>query len=175
MIVVFEGPDASGKSELARRTAARYEMPSVKTGPSGRHLRSFAEFAATLYDAPPVGDGGTPEIVFDRWATSEWLYGPLFRHDARINATEHAILLQFLFARDGVLVVCLPPIDVCVDTWRADPKPVPGATPDERQIVEAYRAWEGVAARYADLVWDYTSDGPIEELWRRIWAFRGGR
>lgn len=90
MIIIIEGPDCAGKSQLAEAFARA--MPSgssvnvIHAGPPDPPGRSpFEEYELGLR-AAAQSQPGNALLIFDRWALGEVVYGPLLRGMSRLTS-----------------------------------------------------------------------------------------
>lgn len=114
--IIVEGPDGAGKSTLVGKLAKMFGARVIHHGPylgersiAGHYRRSL--FRALLDPRP---------IILDRAWQSEPIYGAAARRGAvRVSVHERRALERLAHRCDAVLVVCLPPRDVCERSWRA--------------------------------------------------------
>jgi hypothetical protein len=78
VIVVLEGPDGTGKSTLAKAIEAQLEGTIFH---SGVRVRGDVEnyHGALMSTAIDLGKNANIDVVFDRWAPSEEVYGSVYR------------------------------------------------------------------------------------------------
>lgn len=115
-ITIFEGPDGSGKSTAAKKYAEATGARLVHCGPYPqlttelKHVYLQAMVPALLdYD----------HVVLDRCWISEPIYGAIFRNgEDRLGRRGCELLDGIAALCDGHVIVCLPPLETCLDNWR---------------------------------------------------------
>ena len=154
-VTIFEGPDGSGKTTLARAfaevTGARY----VHCGPLPSLTRGLARIYA---EAMLPAALGYQDVVLDRCWLSERPYGETFRGGVDRLGRASVRMLERLALRCGAVVVrCLPPYEHVLRSYRARrAKEMLETEPQLRQVYEAY------ARLTTDLpmfMWDFTVAG----------------
>lgn len=111
-IVVLEGPDGAGKTTLARSAPFKDAAHHHLSKPTGEPI---AEVYAQLEKHAP----GTM-TVFDRLHISEAVYSDVYPAPGRgISASRARLLERRLLSMGAVVVLALPPYEVCRDNWRA--------------------------------------------------------
>ena len=139
-LTIFEGPDGSGKTTLARAYAERTRAHYVHLGPFPRVSTGLARLYAEAM-APAVL--GLADVVLDRSWLSERPYGDAFR-EGRDRLGSRARQLERLALRCAACVVrCLPPLGI-VEEGFAHRRQVEYLTHVEqlRQVYASYGALE---------------------------------
>lgn len=152
-LIIFEGPDGSGKTTLARDYAAaigaRYVHFSNMLGLNRGLARVYVEgmLPALL---------GYQDVVFDRSWLSEVPYGKAFRGGAdRLGDVTRRMLERLALKCGAVVVMCRPPFDVCAGTFTNRPEV------EYLKSVEQLRSvYDSYGSEPTDLpicYWDYTT------------------
>lgn len=149
-LVIVEGPDGGGKTTLTRTL-----VDHMVRGGRKPHLRNhgsypgesnvFRRYATDLLDAL-VHD---VDVIVDRCWISEPIYGAAVRGGKnRVGRRERETLEQLATLAGAVVVMVLPPLEVCREAWLA-------RLPDEYvKKDEQYRAvYAGYAAADAARPW----------------------
>lgn len=109
LIISFEGPDMTGKTQIAKELSRQLNVPYFKnSGEWTSHLKDDFYFKNLLIF------GGTflidficqtkPNVIFDRYYPSEWVYSKVFNRDTNEHII-HKIDEKFAEA-GGLIVVC---------------------------------------------------------------------
>ena len=168
-VTIFEGPDGSGKTTLAKWYAEKTRAVYVHCGPvpdfDGKMLQQY------YLDAMEPALRGRRPVVMDRCWVSEPIYGCAFRGGLdRLGAAKRVALEMTAAARDAVVVLCRPPLETCLTSWRAR-----HADGDEYVTAEAIMTaiWQAYGDIYITglpvVNYDYTRDNR-DELVERVLA-----
>ena len=145
-ITIFEGPDGSGKSTAAKAYAQAIGARLVHCGPypqlsAGlKHVYLQAMVPALLdYD----------HVVLDRCWISEPIYGAIFRNgEDRIGRLGCELLDGIAALCGGRVIVCLPPLETCLDNWRRRHAQGGEYLEREAQLIDVWQLYsDGVAQR----------------------------
>lgn len=162
MIVVLEGCDGAGKSTLAHTLCNRHgwEYRHEGTPPVDTDLLDY--YGGLVEEARwQIYRGEVKGVVFDRLALGERVYGEVYRNNDRLGSEGWWLMKRVLYAADVLHVVCAPPFEVCLASWKRRQKTEMLA--DERQlraVYDRYMELVGLDARF-HVKFDYTR-GPDE-------------
>jgi len=115
MLIIVEGPDGAGKSTLARELADA----------SGSTMFHYGAYLGEPVIAPHYFGAVCralhgEDVVMDRSWYSEPIYGAACRGGAdRVSAAELRALELVAAEARAVVVLCLPPFEVCREAWAA--------------------------------------------------------
>lgn len=158
MIVIVEGPDGAGKTHLAMTLERQHHFLYRHEGPPPAGVDVLEHYLSILHHYRGAN------IVFDRFALGERVYGPVLRDHDGLGDVGWAIFRAQLQKVDAKTVLCLPSYDVCFSSWAS------GRTELFHEVNvfnETYRRWTALAASPAtnaiDHIYDYTRH-PLPEL-----------
>jgi hypothetical protein len=154
VIVIVEGPDGAGKTQLARQLAQDHQLLYHHEGPPPVGVDPLHHYGSILEHARYVPSG----IVFDRFALGERVYGPMLRGKDGLGEDGWRIFTRLLKAADATTILCLPPFATCHANWASGR---PELFHEERLLEDSYLRWAffATSSDYAiDLVYDYTRD-----------------
>jgi len=158
-LIIFEGPDGSGKTTLAKRYAELHAAHYVHFS----NLPHLDKGLARVYvEAMLPALLGYQDVVFDRSWLSEVPYGATFRGGQDRLGTPTRRMLERLALRCGAVVVrCLPPFETCARNFNGRRKQEYLQHDEQlRQVYDLYKV-EPTALPCVD--WDYTThldEGP---------------
>lgn len=109
-VTVLEGPDAAGKTSLARRLNDHFY---VHQGPYKNDV--LRETMSLLHSAP--GRDGV-NVVADRLHYGEEIYGPILRDRCKLDAADKRMIQRFLLGHRGVAVLVMPSLETVIRLWR---------------------------------------------------------
>lgn len=165
-MIVIEGPDGAGKSTLAEAIADDFELAIRHTGgpgPDKRH-QTYNRLAAA------VSGLGDP-IVYDRFMMSESIYGRLLRKDvgSQFSAYEEGYVLRVLDALDCPVILCLPPLDVCLHNFEMDREAGDDQANVRKQLPDIWKAYENTLkiGPWTN-IYDYTRKGMEDIMMSRV-------
>lgn len=103
MIIIFEGPDGSGKTTLARATVellaqVDLDRPALYMHASAPERHPLVEYTS------PLRPGRN--YVLDRWHLGEMIYGQLYRGKPGLTQEQFWAVEQYLYDMAAVLVHC---------------------------------------------------------------------
>ena len=115
-IVIFEGPDGSGKSTAAKKYADETGSRLIHCGP---YLGKTAELKWIYLEAMLPALMDIDNVVLDRCWISEPIYGNVYRNGLdRLGNRGRDLLESIARLAEARVVLCLPPKDVCLTNWR---------------------------------------------------------
>lgn len=162
-MIIVEGPDGSGKSELIRLLdRSRVTFKSLTGGIGGTSRGGWstgkpplAEFVSKViegldHEAAQPGR----RVAFDRFHLSERVYGPILRQKQVLDDPELQMLSGFLRDKRVPVILCLPAFEVTLANVEREGRERPSYQTREF-LREAYEAFQ-LLAPWATTVYDYT-------------------
>lgn len=159
MIVVLEGPDGSGKTTLARRLAAKHDLEYVHVGPPTPEQLADDDSLLRHY-ARLVETRRTRNVVFDRLALGERVYGPIFRGRDGLGPHGWRVFRRLLSGVRAIQVLCLPRFEACKGAWSSGREEM---LKREDQFAASYWSYSSMRGE-ADLVHDWEREGSDAEV-----------
>jgi thymidylate kinase len=165
-VTIFEGPDGSGKTFLAKAFAdkigAHYvHFPAVP---------NMTEISRIYIEAAMPALLGLQDVVFDRSWMSEVPYGVAFRNSLDRVGSHNRRCLERLFMRCATVVVkCLPDFEVCARTFRSRRKDE--MLNNETQLKIVYDQYAQLKTGLPTVQFDYTKSS-FEPIISRINSIR---
>lgn len=158
MITIIEGPDACGKTTLAKSVAFEDHIYAHQ-GPfqndvlneTIEHVRRHEMTAGALL---------TPRnVVFDRLHLGELVYGPLLRGESLLDNVEFRMIERYLLSLQGVMVVALPPLSVMLENWERTRTEREELVTRRGQMIAVYDLYHALMHRpdVPVIVYDYTT------------------
>lgn len=145
MIVIIEGPDGAGKTELAHTLCQRYNLAYLHEGPPPPRPADVLKHYGTL-----LNKARGKNILFDRLALGERVYGPIVRRDNRLTEEGWHAFARLIKASGAHQILCLPSLETCCTNMRER-----GETVNEPQMKAVHAAF-GRLYETSDFVYDYT-------------------
>ena len=116
-LIIVDGPDGSGKTTLIKG----WDLPSQHYIHHGAYQgeRAIAHhYMDSLMRAEKVLRTGLKTFVMDRSWLAEPIYGAAYRNgEDRIGPGRARMLERVALSLDALVVICLPPYEVCRDNW----------------------------------------------------------
>lgn len=119
-MIILEGPDGSGKTELAIKLSVDLNLPIAE-----KVVSSEARGLVDLVDWVEVNlKGGFQRRIFDRHRLiSEMIYGPLLRGEPSQGFDDYPWLMtaQNMFqSLDPIVILCIPPLEIVRENIEKD-------------------------------------------------------
>lgn len=167
-MIIVEGPDGSGKTELIRRLG--YDRRNLKALRGGVGASSDAPKGwATGGDEPALVEyvrkvvsakaeemaTGTP-IALDRFHLSERVYGPMLRNSQEVEDGCLYQLNEYLRFKRVPVILCLPSFETTLFNVVREGRPRP-IYQTEEFLNDAYSEWTRLTP-WATVVWNYETD-----------------
>lgn len=174
MIIILEGPDGAGKTTLAQQLAKSLDdsaslVTSIHHGPYPN--LSGQELSKVLFRsmAPALIAGS--HVVMDRCWLSEPIYARAKVRPNRTSKAHQRMLERCAMAGDAVIVLCLPPYEVCHRAWSSGREEYVTKEASFKEVYNDYVALRDDPSQtdLSVLVYDYTQDN-YDDLWARILA-----
>lgn len=157
-MIIIEGPDGAGKTTLAKAIFKHYDK---------RHYGKDDEDKFGQYLRDIVGS--PLRSLRDRMHYSEQAYGPVMR-GVDILRPFHRMFDRVLLSRGGVLVLVLPPFEVCRENWAA--RLGDEYVQDEEKLAAIYSKYKyHLSSHLPTLIYDWTlqaTPSNVEEMARQI-------
>lgn len=161
MIVILEGPDGGGKTQLADALRQRMQQSRVvHTAKHGPYTGvAPADLCRIYFRAMTPALTHDEHVIMDRSWVSESIYGDVYRSGVnRVDMQRRRMLERIALSRGAVLVVCQPPFENCAKTFLLREK-------DEyldnlSQLKAVYEAYDSLGQNMAlpFVHYDYTRD-----------------
>jgi len=113
MIVALEACDGAGKTYLAHQLCVRYGLAYSHEGPPPPNVDALDHYGAKL----DLARG--ENVVFDRLALGERVYGPIYRNEDRLGEAGWQVFTRLMRAVGMKHVICIPSYDTCLSHWQA--------------------------------------------------------
>jgi hypothetical protein len=151
MIVILEGSDGSGKTTLAHYLVAHLSLRYHHEGVPPADVPPLVYYGDVLEGWRRSG----ANVVADRFALGERVYGPLLRGVDRFGDDGWCVFDRLLRACGVVRVLCLPPFERCRAAWASGR---PELIRDEELFSKTYDAWTRLKNSLSlfDVVYDWT-------------------
>lgn len=143
MTVIVEGPDGAGKTTLAKALAEEFELEYHHEGPP-QTTDVFGHYLHLVMQ---------PNVVLDRLALGELVYGPLLRGWSRMSRVDYDAFKSVCRALDRRTIICLPSYETCYASWKEKDEHIK----DEGLFRATYMKWCEMRIE-GDLIYDWTTD-----------------
>lgn len=157
MLIILEGPDGAGKTTLARALQERYTLGYHHEGPPPR------DEPVLWYYGRVLDSFRGQNVVLDRLALGERVYGPVYRGVDELGDEGWALFERLTCAVAATQVLCLPPIDAVIRTWRHAGRDEMYRADGEEKLIRSYKRY-GFLGHTQNFVYDYTRAGELERL-----------
>ena len=152
-ITIVCGPDGAGKSVYAEALARETDAVLIHNGP----MSDAGDQLARIYaDELMPAVRGDASVILDRAWPSEKIYGSVFRGGKNRISSGSLYVLEDLARRvPCVIVVCLPPLEHCLESYRA--RKGVEYLENESQLIDVYHQYEVLTSAIPILRYDYTT------------------
>jgi hypothetical protein len=133
--VIIEGPDGSGKTTLARKLCAVFDMNYHHEGPPPPDMSVLHHYAGLLATA-------TRPTVFDRLHLGELVYGPLLRGASRLKPMDEVLMTRLVRGTGTDVIICQMPWETTINICKQKQELIK----DEAVMQTAYLRWARVSA-----------------------------
>ena len=158
MIVIIEGPDGAGKTTLAKQLMDKYNLSYHHEGPPPTDIHPLKYYSDVLENIAHKNN-----VVIDRFALGERVYGPPLRGEDRLGDYQWAEMNDHFRFWGVKQVLCLPPVDVCHKAWKQSKKSE--LFDDPKIFLETYARYGYFASRYEFIIYDRTKLWALEDLY----------
>lgn len=175
-MIIVEGPDGAGKTTLIETLRhQRMHLKSLHGGVGGTTPEGWSRVQDSVLSAyaQKILEGEQLEretsefaamtnslimtrLAFDRFHLSEWVYGPILRHNQLITDENLQLIGNLLREKHVPIILCLPPFKVTLANVSRDGRERPSFQ-TEGFLHMAYASWQKIAP-FATHVYDYTKD-----------------
>lgn len=115
-MIIVEGPDGSGKTELiSRLNHERRSLKSVTGGIGGTTPKGWADgrpplqaYVTKILSAATEERAGLTKVAYDRFHLSEVVYGPILRGKQTLDEGSLHTLNDYLRGQRIPVILCLP-------------------------------------------------------------------
>jgi len=158
MLTILEGPDGGGKTTFAG--GLKSTVLTCTHGP----YPGVEELAPLYLESIKLALKAPSPVVMDRSWLSEPIYGRAYRGGVdRVGVAHRRMLTRCALAAQGVVVLFLPPLEVCLEAWARRR----GAEylQDADALAEVYQLYEGLTVEQVGLPvvrHDYTVDDVLD-------------
>jgi thymidylate kinase len=160
MLILLEGCDGSGKSTTAKLLAER--LPGAVTVHHGSYKGLGPQELSVAYMASLRSALGGAHTIMDRSWLSEPIYADVFRNEpSRISSVSRRMLERAALRCDGVVVLCRPPFERCLQTFRG--RLAEEMLKDSGQLKRVYDGYQLLDTHLPVVEFDYTTES-IDQL-----------
>lgn len=150
MITILEGPDGAGKTTLGHDGVCFSDHAYVHLGPPSQ-LGAFHDVVGAI-----TARRRKRHVLFDRLHLGEGIYGPVFRGKDTLGMARRRLIERVLLSRQAVVVLCLPDVERCVETFRA--RKGEEMLDNEMQLRLVHEAYRTIETHLPIVTYDYTRD-----------------
>ncbi len=98
MKIIIDGPDGTGKTTLAKELSIQLDWPIKHLGVPKTKEEKLGMFDMYIEEASKA-----EHAIYDRWAYSEMVYGPLMRRASYIDALQMQFIERTLLTNGGAI------------------------------------------------------------------------
>lgn len=163
-MVIVEGPDGSGKSQLIRRLGLKaVHLKSLRGGVGGTTPEGWGagDPAIVAYVKKIREAVADPLLAYDRFHLSEHVYGPMLRNKQELPGPDLQMVNDYIHQHKIPVILCLPDFAQTLKVVALEGRPRPEYQ-TEGFLHQAYVLWQTMAP-WATHVFDYTRD-PLPTL-----------
>lgn len=166
-IVILEGPDGGGKTELANYVSERRRGGRTHHGPYAGQSAISEHYMRDLEYAVAHPD---ETLVMDRCWVSEPVYASAVRVEApRVSVEERRALERVALTARAVVVFCLPPLSTCLTNFAKEGRlEYPESASQLAAVHGLYEQevlrWQHNGRGLPCVVYDYTTQLPSKAL-----------
>lgn len=153
-IIILEGPDGGGKTTLARQLCERYGAAYHHEGPPPLNVPPLLWYGRVLESVRGQN------VVLDRLALGERVYGPVARNSDRLGEDGWRVFNRLIMAVGAWQVLCLPPYQAAFMAWSSGRDEFLKTREKFDKTYDAYIQFRGTQ----DVEYDYTQRGAFERL-----------
>ena len=146
MIVIVEGPDGAGKTTLAHALSQRYGLSYRHEGPPPDDVDLLDYYSQKLDRVRGKN------VIFDRFAMGQLVYGPTLRNDRRFGTEEWRVFTRLLSAANVDHIIVMPSYDVCLKRWQCS---------KEKELFRDDQTFNETYERWSELVTNFMGDGHL--------------
>lgn len=160
-ITILEGPDGAGKTTLLKQLveAHSYEVATQHFGPM-LHVTTSADLARLYCESMWPALYQVDHVILDRCWLSEVVYGNIVRKRNRLLGNNLRMLERSALMRDAQLILCLPPVEACLEVYRSrrEEEYVEG----EETLRQVHTAYQHISTSLPTIKYDYTKQAASE-------------
>jgi len=164
-VIMVEGPDGGGKSTLI----SKIHRDGVDNGDlifhNGLYPTPDDAYSSYLGQLNAFEEGACDRLILDRSVISQMIYGAVMRNEPLNYEMTDKIQAKFL-QLNGIIILCLPPLKVCMQNWRARNAQNKEYVTKSKKMIQIYGLYSAVSEAFNLIKYDYTTDEVPNELYR---------
>lgn len=164
-MIIFEGPDGSGKTTLINEFREQFDIP-IAPRVVGKNTEAMLDLRDWVDNNL---EEGFQRVIFDRYRLiSESIYGPIIRDIQHEGFDDREWLMGRLvkfYNIHPIIIYCLPPLQAVIDNV-TDDEDNQMVQPRIRSIYNAYvsrATLDFIMCPAPVFIYDYTQPFPVEE------------
>jgi len=155
-IILIEGPDGASKTTLAATLAQKYGLTYHHEGPPPTNISCLEHYGGFLEEVRRK----KLDIVIDRFALGERVYGPIYRQSDRLESTGWRLMRRLIKAAGVIQILCFPEYKTCLENWKVR-RAAKGEMITREDIFQmTYDRWGGFISEF-DYIYDYEDPGKV--------------